>query len=58
MGSRLDGDHRREDQEGDSNCAVRGDVLRSAVSSVSEELMEDWNLARRQQPLKRIAPLE
>jgi hypothetical protein len=23
-----------------------------------QELMEDWNLARRQQPLNRIAPLE
>lgn len=23
-----------------------------------EELMADWNLARQQQPLKRIAPLE
>jgi hypothetical protein len=22
------------------------------------ELMEDWNLARQQQPLKRVAPLE
>jgi hypothetical protein len=23
-----------------------------------EELLEDWNLARQQQPLRRIAPLE
>jgi hypothetical protein len=23
-----------------------------------EELIEDWNLARQQQPLRRIAPLE
>ena len=27
-------------------------------SAHRQELMEDWDLARRQQPLKRIAPLE
>ena len=28
------------------------------ASAHRQELIEDWNLARRQQPLKRIAPLE
>ena len=28
------------------------------ASAHRQELMEDWDLARQQQPLKRIAPLE
>jgi len=48
-----------------ASLAFEGELSPRALGLVMEwaavhrgELMEDWNLARQQQPLKRIAPLE
>jgi len=43
--------------EGSLSPRVLGFVVEWA-SAHQQELMEDWHLARQQQPLKRIAPLE
>lgn len=43
--------------EGHLSPRVLGLVIEWA-SAHRQELMEDWHLARQQQPLKRIAPLE
>ena len=43
--------------EGQLTPRVLGLVLEWAAAH-RQELMEDWDLARQQQPLKRIAPLE
>ena len=43
--------------EGELSPRVLGLVIEWAAAH-RQELMEDWNLARQQQPLKRIAPLE
>jgi len=43
--------------EGHLSPRVLGLVVEWA-STHRQELMDDWNLARRQQPLNRIAPLE
>ena len=49
----------------ESPMVLDGELSPRALGLVMEwaavhraELMEDWNLARQQQPLKRIAPLE
>jgi hypothetical protein len=43
--------------EGNLSPRALGLVLEWAAAH-REELIEDWNLARHRQPLKRIAPLE
>ena len=43
--------------EGQLSPRVLGLVVEWAALH-RQELMDDWNLARQQQPLKRIAPLE
>ena len=43
--------------EGQLSPRALGLVMEWA-SAYRQELMEDWNLARKQQPLKHIAPLE
>ena len=49
----------------DSTAILEGSLSPRALGMVvewaaahREELLEDWNLARQQQPLRRIAPLE
>jgi hypothetical protein len=43
--------------EGHLSPRILGFVVERA-SAHRQELMDDWDLARRQQPLNRIAPLE